>query len=368
MHVGGLAGRQPPHHIVGDAGAQHLALRVLHDHRGAAELAEPDGAGPFDGPGTGFTAGEHQHQRGLAGAVGAGHGEVLTGFHAQRHRAEGLVVGLGVAESDVVQPSRHRGDRFGVGRRMQLVHVGNPDQSAHHPRQRPPADEGDDDDGQHRRAEEQVRPVIQRGREVMFEPLGDGLHVGDAGDHGGQPVDVGRHRVEHQVPQPRQDRKGRHRAEAEQGGRDERRTEYRRFATAPALDDAGQTADIGAVDDGHESTHARDQKCDDAACHGRGDQHSKPVPVREQAHRHGAEQRHARSERNDDGDDRGGRAQRRHHRGLRELDRLKRACPSWGARLGRGHLTILPAPRERPHHHAVTGDTGAYVGMYSKPM
>jgi len=53
---------------------------------------------------------------------------------------------------------------------------------------------------------------------------------------------------------------------------------------------------------------------------------------------------------------------------LRELDRLKRACPSRGARLGRGHLTILPAPRERPHHHAVTGDTGAYVDMHSKPM
>ena len=43
------AGRQSPHHVVGDPGAQHLALRVLHDHRGAAEPAEADGAGTFDG-------------------------------------------------------------------------------------------------------------------------------------------------------------------------------------------------------------------------------------------------------------------------------------------------------------------------------
>ena len=109
VHVGGLAGRQPPHHVVGDAGAQHLALRVLHDHRGAAELAEADGAGTLDGPRSGFAAGEHQHQRGLARAVGAGHGEVLAGFHAQRHRAEGVVVGLGVAESDVAAAAPGRG-------------------------------------------------------------------------------------------------------------------------------------------------------------------------------------------------------------------------------------------------------------------
>ena len=134
----------------------------------------------------------------------------------------------------------------------------------------------------------------------------------------------------------------RHRGDAEQRAGDERRTEYRREAAAAALDDAGQPADVGAVDDGHESAHARDQKCDDRTGDGRGDQHPKPIPVGEQAHRHGAEQRHAGSERNDDGDDRGGRAQRRHHRGLRELDRLKRAGPSRGARLGRGHFTILP--------------------------
>ena len=49
--------------------------------------------------------------------------------------------------ADVLQLRRHRGDRAGVGRRLELVHIGNPEQSGHHPRQRPPADEGDHDDG-----------------------------------------------------------------------------------------------------------------------------------------------------------------------------------------------------------------------------
>ena len=49
MHVGGGAGRQSPHHVVGDPGAEHLAFRMLQDDRGAAESAEPDRAGTFDG-------------------------------------------------------------------------------------------------------------------------------------------------------------------------------------------------------------------------------------------------------------------------------------------------------------------------------
>ena len=42
VDVGARAGRQPPHHVVGDPGAEHLALRVLQDHRRAAGLAESD--------------------------------------------------------------------------------------------------------------------------------------------------------------------------------------------------------------------------------------------------------------------------------------------------------------------------------------
>ena len=114
-------------------------------------------------------------------------------------------------------------------------------------------------------------------------------------------------------------------------------------APAAALDDAGQPADVGAVDHGHESAHARDQECDDAAGHRRGDQHTQPVPVGEQAHRHGAQQRHTGREGDDNGNDRGGRAQRRHHGGLCQLDGVERTGPSSDAYgLGRGHFTILP--------------------------
>ena len=66
VHVGGLARRQAPDDVVGDAGAQHLALRVLHDHGSAAQPTEPDRAGPFDGARGGLAAGQHQHQRRLA--------------------------------------------------------------------------------------------------------------------------------------------------------------------------------------------------------------------------------------------------------------------------------------------------------------
>ena len=91
--VGGRAGRQSPDDVVGDPGAEHLALRVLQDDRGAAQSAEPDGAGPLDGARGRFASGQHQHQRRLAGAVGAGHRDVFAGLDGQRHRAERVVVG-----------------------------------------------------------------------------------------------------------------------------------------------------------------------------------------------------------------------------------------------------------------------------------
>src|SRR6185369_6034995 len=43
-----------------------------------------------------------------------------------------------------------------------------------------------------------------------------------------------------------------------------------------------------------------------------------------------------------------GRTKRRHHRRLCEFDRFKRAGPSRGARLGRGHFSILPAAGRHP--------------------
>ena len=59
-------GWQTPDQIVGHAGPQHLAFRMLHDHCGTAQPAQPDRSGTLDGAGRRFPAGEHQHQRGLA--------------------------------------------------------------------------------------------------------------------------------------------------------------------------------------------------------------------------------------------------------------------------------------------------------------
>ena len=115
---------------------------------------------------------------------------------------------------------------------------------------------------------------MQRRGEVVLEPLGSGLKVRNAGDDRGETVDVGCHRIEDQVAQPREDRQGRHGGDPEQRAGDERCTEHRDDAAAATLDDAGQPADVGAVDDGHEPAHAGDQECDDGAGDGRGDQHA----------------------------------------------------------------------------------------------
>ena len=149
--VGGLARRQSPDDVVGNAGAEHLTLRVLHDHGGTAEPAQPHGARPLDGARGRFASRQHQHQRRLARAVGPGHREMLARLDGHRHRTERIVVVLRITETDVLQSRRDRGDPPRVGRRLQLVHVRYAQQPGHHPRQRPPADQADHDDGQHRR-------------------------------------------------------------------------------------------------------------------------------------------------------------------------------------------------------------------------
>nr|CRL72591.1 hypothetical protein CPGR_02361 [Mycolicibacterium malmesburyense] len=340
-HVGGLARRQPPDHVVGDAGPEHLALGVLHHDRGAADAAQSDRAGPFDGARCRLAPGEHQHQRRLARAVGARHREVLAGFHAQRHRAERVVVGPRIAEPHVAQPRGHRGDGADILRRLQLVDVGDAGQALHHPRQGPPPDEADEGDRHHAGAEEQQRPVVQRRGEVALEPVGRALHVRDAGDHRGEAVDVGGDRFEDQVTQPRQDGQRHHYRRAEHRPGDQRGEQDRRGAAAAPFDDSGQPADIGAVEDGHEPAHARDQKRDDAARDGRREQDPQPVAVGQQAHRHRAEQGQPGRERYDHGDDGGGRAQRRHDGGLGEFDGTQMTGVAYFAP-GRGHCTILP--------------------------
>ena len=49
VDVGVRARRQTPDDVVGHPGAQHLTLRVLHHHRGAAEPAQTHRTGAFDG-------------------------------------------------------------------------------------------------------------------------------------------------------------------------------------------------------------------------------------------------------------------------------------------------------------------------------
>ena len=95
-------------------GCQNLTLRVLQDRRRATEPAEPDRPGPVDRSRGRLAPGQHQHQRRLAGPVGAGDGDVFAGFDDHRHLAQRVVLGAGITEADVVQPCRHRSDGPGV--------------------------------------------------------------------------------------------------------------------------------------------------------------------------------------------------------------------------------------------------------------
>ena len=184
---------------------------------------------------------------------------------------------------------------------------------------------------------------MQRGGEVVLQPLGEDIHVGDAREHCGDAVDVGCHRFEDQIPQPGQNRQRRNGGNAEYHPCGEPGEKNRRRTSTAPLDDAGEPADVGAVDHRHEAAHAGDQERDRRAGNGCGDQHPKPVTVGQQAHGHGAQKRHSGRERHHDRNDRGGRAQRRHHRCLRQLNRLQRTCsPSLARAAGRSHFSILP--------------------------
>ena len=124
-HLSTVSGGQPPHHVIGDSTAQHLTLRMLQDHRGSTEVAKPDCTGTFHRSRGGLAAGEDQHQRGLAGTVRAGDGDVLPGTDAHCQRTDGVVVHPGVAERDLAQLHRDGCDRSGLRGGVQLVHVGD---------------------------------------------------------------------------------------------------------------------------------------------------------------------------------------------------------------------------------------------------
>jgi hypothetical protein len=127
-------------------------------------------------------------------------------------------------------------------------------------------------------------------------------------------------------------------------------------------------ANVGAVDDRHESAHPGDEEGDDATCDGRGDQYPQPVPVREQAHRNGAEHGQPRGERNDDGDDRGGRRQGGHDGGVGELSRLQRTGMARFPLAVHTHFTILPVVSEEPSQKPVSMDTVRLLGLHRISM
>ena len=161
----------------------------------------------------------------------------------------------------------------------------------------------------------------------------------DSGQNGRDPVDVGGDGVEDQGSQPREQHQRTDREKVEHRSGDERDDQHRPGAAAPAFDDAGQPTDIGAVADRQQAAQARDQERDQTGTDRSGDQHPKPIAVSQQPHRDGPQQRQRSGERHDDRDDRGRRAQRGHHRCLRELAGTQRAgLGNPGRRASRVHF------------------------------
>ena len=140
----------------------------------------------------------------------------------ERHGAERVVVGAGIAEANVGQPGGHRRDIDGVGRGgSSLCTSGMPSSraitrdSAHQPMRLTNTMDHTDE------GEEQIRPMLQRRGEIAFELFGQTSHVRDAGDHRGEAVDVGGHRLEDQVAQTREDRQRAHHEHTEDRTGDE---------------------------------------------------------------------------------------------------------------------------------------------------
>ncbi|SHW41120.1 Uncharacterised protein [Mycobacteroides abscessus subsp. abscessus] len=263
----------------------------------------------------------------------------LVDVHA--HRAECVAIGTRVPESNVAQARRDGRHETGGLDGVELVHVGNPVEPFQNPRQRPPAQQRDDDDVHDHRDHDRHRPVVQECREPGAQILGRPLAARHRGDDVGDAVDVRGHRREDQLPQPPHQQQDADDVGPERRARDHRCAQHRDDAAARALDDARQAADVGTEHHGHQSAHAGDQERDGAAGNGRGHQHAESVAVGQQSHRDRAQHAEARGERHDDGDDGGGGAQRRHHGGLGVLARIEGTGLISGA--GSSHCTILPA-------------------------
>lgn len=239
------------------------------------------------------------------------------------------MVGLRVTEPHLIQPDGDRRYRTALGQKVQFVYVGHPAETVQHSRQRPPPEQRDDHDADSHLGQDEPLPVVQQCAEKSVQVLGGLLEFRQRNPrHSSRnPVHIGGDRVEDQVAQPGQHGQRQHHGGAEDGAGHRGGHDHGGQAAAMALDDAGQAADVGAIDHSHKAAHAGDQERDSRGGDGGGNQHANPVAVSQQPHRHRAQQRQTRGEGHHDSDDRRRRAQRRHHSGLRNLEGLHRPRP-----------------------------------------
>ncbi|CQD21563.1 hypothetical protein BN970_05050 [Mycolicibacterium conceptionense] len=291
----------------------------------------------------GLASGQHEHQSGLARAVRPRHRDVFAWLQFHRHRAQRVALDARVAEPHIGQPERYgrRGCPLVVVGGVEFVDVGDPEQPGQDARQCPPTDHAHGGDAGDAEEQHEQRPVVQHRGEGRPQWFGRRVQHRNALQDRGDPFDTCAQRIEDQAAQSRQHGQRRDDRRSEQCAGHDGSAERRAGAAPAAFDHAGQSADVGAIDDRHRATHARDQR-DRAGGDGRGQQDPQPIAVGQQPHRHRAQNRKPARERHHHGDDRGGRTQRRHHRSLRELARGK-AAPRRRRRGFRGHRSILPA-------------------------
>ena len=170
-------------------------------------------------------------------------------------------------------------------------------------------------------SEDEPLPVIQCFGEDPLELLRDRLQVRHPRQDRRDSVHGGGDRVEQQLPKPRQDRqRDDHHGTDDNAGAKGCRDHGRRAVTA-AFHDSSQPADIGAERDRPEAAQADYQETDHSGGDRPGDQNADPIAIGQQPHRHGAQQSQPACVREDDRNDRDRRAQRTHHRCMRQFAR-----------------------------------------------
>jgi hypothetical protein len=241
--------------------------------------------------------------------------------HTQADRAQCVVVGVRIAQTHLVQPHRDRLDRPRIGRRVQLVHIGNAAQPFQHARKRPPTDQRGAHHGDNGESEHEPLPVIQRSGNETRETTGNLLQVRHPRQDCRDSVRRGGDSVERQLPKLRQDSKCDNHHNPDDGTGANRRRDHGCHATVMPLHDSSQPTDEGAERDSTETAQADYQEPDHTGGDRRGDHNAGPVPIGQQAHRHAAKQPEPPGVREDDRNDRCRRAQGAHHRRLSQFVR-----------------------------------------------